>query len=187
MKLVILDRDGVVNHDAPDYIKSAREWRPIAGSLEAIARLTHAGYRVVIASNQSGIGRGLFDYGDLFAIHDKLARMVGEIGGRVDGIFFCPHAPDQGCGCRKPLAGLLEDIGRRLQLEVAGAPLIGDSLADVEAARAVGASPILVRSGYGADTEREHTAALAGVTIYDDLAAAVDALLAEPPRPAGSR
>ncbi|MDN5863198.1 MAG: HAD-IIIA family hydrolase, partial [Salinisphaera sp.] len=113
MKLGILDRDGVINHDSRHYIKSPREWHPIPGSLDAMARLSQNGFRVVVASNQSGIGRGLFGYGDLFAIHDKLARMVGELGGRLDGMFFCPHTEEDACACRKPGIGLLEDIRRR--------------------------------------------------------------------------
>lgn len=176
MKLVILDRDGVINHDSPDFIKSPKEWRPIEGSLEAIARLTHAGYRVVVASNQSGIGRGLFDYDDLFAMHDKLARQAGELGGRVDGIFFCPHAPEDGCDCRKPAAGLFREIARRLQIALTQVPVIGDSWRDMRAARAAGARPILVRTGSGGETERDYAAQLAGVPVYDDLAAAARAL-----------
>lgn len=182
MKLAILDRDGVINHDSPEFIKSAKEWRPIDGSLEAIARLTHGGFRVVVASNQSGIGRSLFDYDDLFAMHEKLARMVGELGGHIDGVFFCPHAPDEGCECRKPLTGLLEDISRRLQVDLTRAPIIGDAWRDIVSARAVGGRPILVRTGKGAETEREHAGELEDVAVYDDLAAAAAALTADDAR-----
>ena len=114
MKLIILDRDGVINEDSDDYIKSPAEWRPLPGSLEAILKLKNAGYRVVVASNQSGLARGLFDYDTLFAIHDKMTRMLADIGTHVDGIFFCPHGPDDGCRCRKPDTGLLDDIAKRL-------------------------------------------------------------------------
>lgn len=181
MKLVVLDRDGVINHDSDAFIKSPKEWQPIPGSLEAIARLTHAGYRVVVASNQSGIGRGLFGYDELFAIHDKMVRMAGELGGRLDGIFFCPHAPDDGCDCRKPATGLHRDIASRLQVELTRVPIVGDSWRDIVAARAVGGQPVLVRTGKGAATEDEHGAELSDVPVYPDLAAAVAGLLGNGP------
>lgn len=177
MQLVILDRDGVINKDAPDYIKSAREWQPIAGSLEAIARLTHSGCQVVVASNQSGIGRGLFGYDDLFAIHDKMLRMVVELGGRINGVFFCPHTESDACDCRKPGTGLLRDIERRFQMDMQGVPMIGDSWRDLQAARAVGCTPILVRTGNGHLTEQDKCDQLSGVAIHDDLSAAVSNLL----------
>lgn len=176
-RLVVLDRDGVINVDSEDYIKSAQEWRAIPGSLEAIARLNHAGWRVVIASNQSGIGRGLFDFEALGAIHDKMQRQLSELGGRIDGIFFCPHTPEDGCSCRKPAPGMLKDISRRLQVDLRGVPVIGDSLRDLEAATAAGAMPILVRTGNGRTSEAKVRAALPEVKIHDDLAAAVAMLL----------
>lgn len=178
MRLIVLDRDGVINHDHPDHIRTPKAWRPIDGSLEAIARLTHAGWHVAIASNQSGIGRGLFGYGDLFAIHDKMIRMTAELGGRIDGVFFCPHAPDAGCACRKPAPGLLLEIGERLGADPGSVPAVGDAWRDVEAARAAGAIPILVRTGNGRTTEEEHRNDLADIAVYDDLAAAAEALLA---------
>lgn len=176
MRLVILDRDGVINEDSDDYIKSPEEWRAIPGSLEAIARLNRAGCRVVIASNQSGLARGLFDMGALLRIHEKLQRSLALVGGSVEAIFFCPHGPDDHCLCRKPKPGLLLDIAARLQTDLTGVPVIGDALRDVQAARAVGARPLLVRTGKGAETEMRGEG-LAGVAVYDDLAAAVDALL----------
>lgn len=179
MKLIILDRDGVINQDSPEYVKSAQDWRPIRGSLEAIARLSHAGYRVVVATNQAGLARRLFDYDALAAMHGKFQRLLGELGGRVDGIFFCPHAPEDDCACRKPRPGLLLDIAQRYQVELDGVVMVGDSIRDVEAAQAAGATPVLVRTGNGRDTERDHGSSLAGVTVYDDLSAAVDALLGE--------
>ena len=178
MKLVILDRDGTINQDSPDFIKSVAEWRPIPGSVEAIARLSHAGFRVLIASNQSGIGRGLMDFGALFAIHDRLQRAVSELGGHVDAIAFAPDHPDSATEMRKPQPGMLKDLARRLQVDLGRVPFIGDSLADVQAARAAGALPILVRTGNGRETEAAHRAALADVAIYDDLAAAATALIA---------
>ena len=178
MKLIILDRDGVINEDSDAYIKSPEEWRPIPGSLEAIARLNRAGYRVVVASNQSGLARGLFDMDALLAIHEKLHRSLAAAGGAVDAIFFCPHGPDDHCACRKPKPGLLLDIAARLQVSLTGVPVVGDALRDLQAAQAVGARPILVRSGKGARTEAR-AEGLAGVPVFDDLAAAVDVLLAE--------
>lgn len=177
MKLIILDRDGVINHDSPDYIKSPQEWQPIEGSLAAIARLSNAGYQVTIATNQSGIGRSLFDFDALFAMHDKLTRLVAELGGQVHGVFFCPHTPEDGCDCRKPKPGLLQDIGRRFQSDLKAVPVVGDSLRDIQAAQAVSARPILVHTGNGADALRENEALLRDIEQYEDLAAAVDVLL----------
>ena len=178
MKLVILDRDGTINEDSPDFIKSVAEWKPIPGSLEAIARLTHAGYRVFIASNQSGIGRGLMDFDALFAIHDRLQRAVNELGGRIDGIAFAPEHPDEATEMRKPAPGMLKDLARRLQVDLDQVCFIGDSMSDVEAARAAGAKPVLVRSGNGRDTENKYRTELGAVRIFDDLAAAATALIA---------
>jgi len=149
MKLVILDRDGVINYDSDNYIKSPDEWRPIPGSLEAIARLNQAGYRVVVASNQAGIGRGLFDMATLAAINDKMHRTVAQAGGRVEAVFYCPHSRDANCNCRKPKPGLLEDIARRFNTDLTGVPAIGDSLRDLQAAVQVNAQPILVMTGKG--------------------------------------
>lgn len=175
MKLVILDRDGVINEDSDDYIKSPAEWRPIPGSLEAIVKLKHAGFRVVVASNQSGLSRGLFDYDTLFAIHDKMTRMLADIGTQLDGIFFCPHGPPDGCHCRKPGTGMLDDIERRFGGSINGVPLVGDSRSDLEAARAAGAQPVLVRTGKSlCDIPNE---VLTGVDTHDDLATAADALI----------
>ena len=140
MKLIILDRDGVINFDSDQFIKSPEEWKPIPGSLEAIARLNQAGYRVVLATNQSGIGRGLFDMATLNAIHDKMHKALAQVGGRIDALFFCPHAADSKCDCRKPKPGMFEEIGRRFNMDLNGVPAIGDSLRDLQAAAAVGAS-----------------------------------------------
>ncbi len=174
----MMDRDGVINQDSPDFIKSVAEWKPIPGSLEAIARLSHAGFRVFLCSNQSGIGRKLMDFDALFAIHDRLQRAVGELGGRIDAIAFAPEHPDNASDMRKPSPGMLKDLGRRLQVDLERVPFIGDSLADVQAARAAGARPILVRTGNGRATEQVSRAELKGVPIYDDLAAAATALIA---------
>lgn len=178
MKWIILDRDGVINYDSDDYIRSVEEFVPIPGSLEAIARLNRAGYRVVVATNQSGIARGYYDESTLAAMHDKLATLLAPAGGHIDGIFHCPHGPDDGCDCRKPRAGLMHAIAARYGIDLTGVPAIGDSLRDLQAAQAVGARPILVRTGKGAGTEARGVG-LEGVAIYDDLAQAVDALLNE--------
>ena len=177
MKLVILDRDGTINHDSDAYIKSPAEFRPISGSLEAIARLTHAGYRIVVATNQSGIARGLFDTATLISIHDLLQRSAAQVGGRIDAFFFCPHAADSSCECRKPKPGMLADIGRRFGIELTGVPCIGDSLRDLQAAEAIGAQPILVLTGKGEKTLREGNFPK-NTVIFPDLAFAVTALLA---------
>ncbi len=181
MKLVILDRDGTINEDSPDFIKSVAEWKPIPGSIEAIARLTHAGFRVFIASNQSGIGRGLLDFDALFAIHDRLQRAVSDLGGRIEAIAFAPDHPDRASDLRKPAPGMLKDLARRLQVDLDRVPYVGDSLADVAAARAAGAQPILVRTGKGRETEATNREQLKGLQIYDDLAAAATALIAARP------
>lgn len=176
MKLVILDRDGVINHDSDTYIKSPAEWRPIAGSLEAIARLTQNGYHVVVATNQAGVGRGLFDMATLNAIHDKLQRAVNEAGGRIDAIFFCPHAADANCDCRKPRPGMLKEIAQRFNISLDGVPLVGDSLRDLEAGHAVGARTILVMTGKGAATKKAGNLP-PGTTVCADLAEAVESLI----------
>lgn len=150
MKLVILDRDGTVNEDSPDYVKSADEWTPLPGALEAIARLNHAGWHVVIASNQSGLGRGLFDVATLNAMHDKMHQLLARLGGRIDAVFYCPHAPEDRCHCRKPEAGLFEQIGERYGIELTGVPMVGDSLTDMVGALAAGCQPHLVLTGKGA-------------------------------------
>lgn len=154
MKIVILDRDGVINQDSDQFIKTPGEWKPIPGSLEAIAKLNHAGFRVVVASNQSGIGRGLFDMGALNAINDKMYRALGQVGGRIDALFYCPHAAESNCGCRKPKPGMFLDIAQRFNIDLTGVPAVGDSLRDLQAAAAVDAMPILVRTGKGLKTEQ---------------------------------
>ncbi len=175
-KLVILDRDGTINRDSPDYIKHADEWKALPRSLDAIGRLCQEGWTVCIASNQSGIGRGLFSVVDLHAMHQKMQRELQSHGGQVDSVYFCPHRPDDGCDCRKPEPGLLYEIGGRYGVSLAGVPVIGDSERDLQAAEAVGARPILVRTGNGRRAIREYFRDR-DVEVYDDLAAAVDALL----------
>jgi D-glycero-D-manno-heptose 1,7-bisphosphate phosphatase len=170
MKLVILDRDGTINHDSDDYIKSPEEWRPIKGSLEGIARLTQAGYRVVVATNQSGIARGLFDTRTLLAIHDTLLRALAQLGGRIDAFFFCPHAAEAGCQCRKPQPGMLLEVARRFNVSLDDTYMVGDALRDLEAAAAAGARPVLVLTGKGTRTRSEGKLP-PGTRIFPDLAA----------------
>ena len=170
MKLVILDRDGTINHDSDNYIKSPAEWRPIDGSLEAIARLTQAGYRVVVATNQSGIARGLFDTATLIAIHAMLQRAAALAGGRIDAFFFCPHAADSACACRKPKPGMLLEIARRFNVSLADVCMAGDAQRDVDAAAAAGARPVLVLTGKGRMTFDEGKLP-SGTDVYPDLAA----------------
>jgi D-glycero-D-manno-heptose 1,7-bisphosphate phosphatase len=176
MKLIILDRDGVINFDSDAYIKSPEEWKPIPGSLEAIARLNQAGYHVVVATNQSGIGRGLFEMATLNAIHEKMHRALAGVGGRIDAVFFCPHAQDADCRCRKPKPGLFEEIASRLNVSMQGVPSVGDALRDLQATTAVGGRPILVLTGKGGKTQAAGGLP-EGTTVYADLAEAVKHLI----------
>lgn len=176
MKLVILDRDGVINYDSKQFIKSPAEWRPIPGSIEAIAKLSQAGYRVVVATNQSGLGRGLFDMDTLNAIHDKMHRAVQAAGGRIDAIFYCPHPIEADCQCRKPRTGMFERIAGCFNIDLVGTPAVGDSLRDLLAAAAVGARPLLVLTGKGTQTKAEGGLP-DGTRIFPDLATATDEIL----------
>jgi D-glycero-D-manno-heptose 1,7-bisphosphate phosphatase len=170
MKLVILDRDGTINEDSPEYIKSPAEWRPIKGSLEGIARLTQADYRIVVCTNQSGIARGKLDTRTLFAIHDTLLRALAPLGGRIDAFFFCPHLAEAGCQCRKPQPGMLLEVGRRFNVALDDVYMVGDTQRDVEAAAAAGARPVLVLTGNGRKT-RDEGKLPAGTQVFADLGA----------------
>lgn len=176
MKTIILDRDGVINRDSEHYIRNEDEWIPLPGSLEAIAKLHAAGYRVVVASNQSGLGRKLFDEFALARIHHKMCSMVEEAGGIIDGIFYCPHTPDDNCQCRKPATGLLQQVEREFSCDLSESCFIGDSLKDIEAATAYGLKPVLVRTGNGNATARVLQEKQIDVAIHDDLLGAVKAL-----------
>ncbi|TMG86840.1 MAG: D-glycero-beta-D-manno-heptose 1,7-bisphosphate 7-phosphatase [Betaproteobacteria bacterium] len=176
-KLIVLDRDGVINYDSEQFIKSPDEWRPIPGSLEAISRLNHAGFRVVVATNQSGLGRGLFDMATLIAIHEKMHKALSQVGGRIDALFYCPHTADSACECRKPKPGMLTEIGQRFGIDLTGVPCVGDSVRDLQCAAAVEAQPILVLSGKGEKTLREGNFPKDTV-IFPDLAFVATALLA---------
>lgn len=174
--LVILDRDGVINRDSKEFVKNIDEFQPIPGSIDAIARLCAAGFTVAVASNQSGLARGLLDRRALRAMHRKLRRLVRAAGGHIDRIEICPHGPDDGCRCRKPAPGLLLRLARRYGVSLAGVPAIGDSLRDLEAAAAAGATPILVRTGNGRKTEAALSGSLRDIDVFDDLAGAARAL-----------
>lgn len=182
-KLVILDRDGVINQDSDNYIKTVDEWIPLPGSIAAIARLHRAGYSVVVATNQSGIGRGLFDLDDLAAMHEKLSELLAQQGAELAGIFYCPHTPEDHCHCRKPAAGLIDAIASEFGVSLNGVPLIGDSLRDLQAGLSHLCTPILVRTGKGADTEKKLPSQpeieLQQAVVFDDLGQAVDYLLTQ--------
>ncbi|HVK95446.1 MAG TPA: D-glycero-beta-D-manno-heptose 1,7-bisphosphate 7-phosphatase [Noviherbaspirillum sp.] len=176
MKLIILDRDGVINHDSEAFIKSPDEWVPIPGSLEAIARLNQAGYRVIVSTNQSGIARGLFNIVALNAIHQKMHSAAQLVGADIDAIFFCPHAADDNCDCRKPKPGMLHEIAKRFDVSLKGVPTVGDSLRDLQAGFIVGCTPYLVLTGKGEKTHAKGGLP-PGTTVHADLAAVVDQLL----------
>ena len=182
MKLVILDRDGTINADSDEFIKSPEEWVPLPGALEAIARLNHAGWHCVIASNQSGLGRGLFDVASLNAIHTKMYKMVAAQGGRIDAVFFCPHTAEDGCLCRKPLPGLFEQIGERFGVELKGTPVVGDGLRDLQAGVLVGCEPHMLLTGKGASLRGLPLPEPfpAGTKVHEDLGAFADWLIARP-------
>jgi len=180
MKLIILDRDGVINHDSDQFIKSPEEWKPIRGSLEAIASLNQWGYRVVVATNQSGVGRGLFDMDTLNAIHEKMQKALAQAGGRIDAVFFCTHINGDHCACRKPKPGMYNEISLRYNTSLAGVPVVGDSLRDLVAATAVGAQPMLVMTGKGAKTADDPELP-PGTLIFTDLAAVAAHLAGQDP------
>lgn len=183
MKLVIIDRDGTINEDRDDYVKSVDEWVPIPGSLEAIARLNHAGWQVVVATNQSGLGRGLFDMSALNVMHARMHQAVTQFGGRIEAVFFCPHTPEDHCDCRKPQPGLFKAIGERFGVELKGLPMVGDMPRDLLAGVAVGCAPHLVRTGQGAALTDCEIAKLAtqapGLRVHANLAAFADFLIAQ--------
>lgn len=179
--VVILDRDGVINLDSDHYIKRPEEWQPLPGSLEAMARLSQEGWRIFVATNQSGLARGLFDLPMLHAIHAKMEKMLSDHGGQIEAIFFCPHGPDQGCLCRKPAPGLIEEIARRAGCSPQGLPLVGDSHRDLAASAATGGLPLLVRTGKGERTLADHDNGSkplpVGTEIFPSLKEAADRLL----------
>jgi D-glycero-D-manno-heptose 1,7-bisphosphate phosphatase len=180
-KLVILGRDGILNQYREDHVKEPSEWVPVPGALEALARLNHAGWHAVIATNQAGIGRGMIDMASLNAVHAHMMRTLALQGGRIDAVFLCPHTPEDHCDCRKPLPGLMLDIGRRYGADLVQVPMVGDTARDMLAARAAGCQPHLLRSGRGAaldETQLQQLAAqVPGLQVHDDLSAFADYLL----------
>jgi len=186
LKLVILDRDGTLNHDSDEYIKSPEEWKALPGALEAVGRLNHAGYHVVLATNQSGLGRGLMDVASLNAIHKQMFKQLAAVGGRIDAIFYCPHTPEDACACRKPLPGLLDQVAERFGIDIKDVPFVGDSLRDMQAAEAAGCTPHLVLTG---KSEALRGSPLpptfpASTQMHTDLQAFVDMLLKKSMEPA---
>jgi D-glycero-D-manno-heptose 1,7-bisphosphate phosphatase len=183
MKLVILDRDGVINQDSANFIKNTNEWIALPGSLEAIALLNQSGFRVAVATNQSGVGRGLYDMAMLNSIHDKMHRALAQVGGRIDALFYCPHTADDNCSCRKPKTGMMEDIGRRFSVDLSQVYGVGDALRDLQAFANAGCKPILVRSGKGEETlanaKLPNQSLPKNTLIFADLAEAVQHIIVE--------
>jgi len=183
MKLVILDRDGTINEDRADFVKSPEEWVPLPGALEAIARLNHAGWHTVVATNQSGLGRGLFDMASLNAMHARMNQLLTKQGGRIDAVFFCPHVPEDQCDCRKPLPGLMLQIGERYGVDLEEVPFVGDSLRDLQAGAAAGCPTHFVRTGKAAALTEAELAAIVKLvprtSVHADLGAFADAIIQE--------
>ncbi len=177
IKLIVLDRDGVINEDLEHPVASPDEWVPIPGSLEAIARLHQAGWRVAVATNQSGIERGLLDLETLHSIHQRMHELVNQAGGKIDVVAFCPHSELEQCSCRKPAPGMLYTICERLDIDPSNMIVVGDSLRDMQAAMVTAAAPVIVRTGKGQST-LDSNKGLEHIPAYDDLAAYVDTLLA---------
>lgn len=181
VKLVILGRDGILNHYRDDHVKAASEWEPVPGALEAVARLNHAGWHAVVATNQSGIGRGMIDMASVNAVHAHMNRQLMAVGGRVDAVFFCPHTPEDRCDCRKPQPGLMKEIGKRYGIDLRSVPMIADTLRDLQAAQAAGCEPHLVRTGRAEALSAEQVAQIVeqvpGTVTHDNLAAFADYLL----------
>lgn len=180
-KLIILGRDGILNRFREDHVKEPSEWEPIPGALEAVAKLNHAGWHVVLATNQAGIGRGMIDMSAVNAVHLHMMKMLATKGGRLDAVFFCPHTRDDGCDCRKPLPGMMHDIAQRYGADLSQVPMVADTLRDLEAAQAAGCPPHLVKSGRASlVTEAElaqWAAAVPGTVVHDDLASFASYLL----------
>lgn len=177
MKLIILDRDGVINYDSKHYIRHVDDWRPIPGSLDAIARLTDNGYTIAVATNQSGIARGYYNENTLATIHDKMHSLVAAAGGKIDAVFHCPHLPDAGCDCRKPKPGLLHKISDHYGVSLANVPMIGDRMSDIKAAHAAGAMGLMVRTGFVNDDELLQELETYNTKVFEDLNQCVDYVL----------
>jgi D-glycero-D-manno-heptose 1,7-bisphosphate phosphatase len=181
VKLVILGRDGVLNVYREDHVKAPEEWLPVPGALEAVARLNHAGWHTVVATNQAGIGRGMIDMASINAVHAHMNRQLMTLGGRIDAVFFCPHTPEDGCDCRKPQPGMMKDIGHRYGADLAGVPMVVDTLRDLQAAAAAGCPPHLVCTGRAAALDEATLARFVELVpaarVHRDLGAFADWLL----------
>lgn len=181
-KLIILGRDGILNRYRDDHVKAPEEWLPIDGALEAVSRLNHAGWHAVVATNQSGIGRGMIDMASVNAVHSEMNRKLLAQGGRLDAVFFCPHTPEDHCDCRKPLPGMMLDIGRRYGIDLSRVPMVCDTLRDLQAAVAAGCEPHLVLTGRAAALSpqalQQMLAQAPGATVHADLAAFAEYMLA---------
>ncbi len=190
LRLVILGRDGILNVYREDHVKAPEEWEPIPGALEAVARLNHAGWHVVVATNQSGIGRGMIDMASVNAVHQHMMQRLAEAGGRLDAVFFCPHTPEDDCDCRKPLPGLMKQIAQRYGIELRTVPMVGDTLRDLQAAHAAGCEPHLVRTGRAAALNDKQVVEIVQqvpmTEVHDDLGEFVDFLLERAHVPASS-
>lgn len=182
VKLVILGRDGVLNTYREDHVKAPEEWQSVPGALEAVARLNHAGWHTVVATNQAGIGRGMIDMASINAVHAHMNRQLMTLGGRIDAVFFCPHTPEQGCDCRKPQPGMMKDIGRRYGADLSEVPMVTDTLRDLEAAAAAGCPPHLVLTGRAAALDEatlaRYVAKVPATRVHKDLGAFAEWLLA---------
>ena len=191
VKLVILGRDGILNEFRDDHVKAPDEWFPVPGALEAVSRLNHAGWHVVVATNQSGIGRGMIDMASVNAVHAHMNKQLMAVGGRIDAVFFCPHTPEDLCDCRKPLPGLMRDIGKRYGIDLKQVPMVGDTLRDLQAAHAAGCEPHLIRSGraavLGTALEQSMLDEVPGTRVHADLAEFAEYLLARGVQPASAR
>ena len=185
VKLVILGRDGILNDFRHDHVKAPEEWSPIPGALDAVSRLNHAGWHAVVATNQSGIGRGMIDMASVNAVHAHMLRELIGVGGRIDAVFFCPHTPEDRCDCRKPLPGLMRDIGKRYGIDLKHVPMVADTLRDLVAAQAAGCEPHLVCSGRAAALDAAQIQAILDAVpsarVHADLAAFAEYLLARSP------
>ena len=180
-RLVILGRDGILNVYRDDHVKSPEEWQPVPGALEAVARLNHAGWHTVVATNQAGIGRGMIDMASINAVHQRMMQRLAAVGGRLDAVFFCPHTPEEDCDCRKPKPGLMRQIGLRYGIDLRTVPMVCDTLRDLLAAQAAGCEPHLVRSGRAAGLDAAQLAdfvtQVPGTEVHDDLGGFVDFVL----------
>ena len=191
MKLIILGRDGILNEYRDDHVKAPAEWVPIPGALEAVSRLNHAGWHAVVATNQAGIGRGMIDMASVNLIHAHMNKLMQAQGARLDAVFFCPHTPEEQCDCRKPLPGMMLEIGERYGVDLDHVPVAADTLRDLQAAHAAGCEPHLVRTGRAAQLDdavvEQWCKQVPGVRVHADLSAMAEQLIARDQRVPATR